>query len=177
MTVRLRYDTEDAIPESLRSHYAPDPAGGFVLQAEDLADTLARHASETSAWAARVQEAADARLSADVHEACSRLGVRDACRADVVRAAREAFRVDDTLTLVPLSADGPATLDAWLTTRRAESAPWWDVPTGAGVPPSRPEPGPPNPFARETLNLTEQGRLLRAQPELARRLRDQARQA
>ncbi|WP_051013705.1 hypothetical protein [Pararhodospirillum photometricum] len=163
MTLRVYYESEEAIPEALRPHYAPGPAGGFVFQAEDLAATTA----EITRLGEALAQAEEARLAAAVEAACATTQVRAEARAEVLQAARAAFAD---------SAASPAALTEWLETRRREGpGPWWDLPAGGGIPPVRLGAAVPNPFARDTLNLTEQGRLLRTQPELARVLRDQAR--
>ena len=50
------------------------------------------------------------------------------------------------------------------------------VSSGGGAPPAAPsaQAAQPNPWARESFNLTEQGRLLREDPDLATRLQKKA---
>ncbi|WP_413205364.1 hypothetical protein [Rhodospirillum sp. A1_3_36] len=121
----------------------------------------------------RLRQAGEDRLKAAVLEACARAGVRDLNRTDAWRAAKELFAVDDGLSVV--SKDGERTLDGWLAeVRQSGGAAWWDVGSGGGMPPSRASSVAPNPFALGSLNLTEQGRLMRENPDMAKRLREQA---
>jgi hypothetical protein len=121
----------------------------------------------------RLRQAGEERLKAAVLEACARAGVRDLNRTDAWRAAKELFSVDEGLSIV--SQDGERTLDGWLAeVRQSGGAAWWDVGSGGGMSPSRASSAAPNPFASGSLNLTEQGRLMRENPDMAKRLREQA---
>jgi hypothetical protein len=144
---------------------------------EGLRQVLAAREAEVSALndrldqsLGRLRQAGEDRLKAAVLDACARAGVRDLNRPDAWRAAKELFMVDDGLAVVP--REGEMTLDGWLSqTRESGAAAWWDVGTGSGTPPSRSSGGERNPFAKDSLNLTEQGRLMRDNPDLAARLR------
>ncbi|MCF8482530.1 MAG: hypothetical protein K9H25_19065 [Rhodospirillum sp.] len=125
----------------------------------------------------RLRQAGEDRLKAAVLEACARAGVRDLNRTDAWRAAKELFSVDDGLSIVSKdgATDSGRTLDAWLAeVRQSGGSAWWDVGSGGGMPPSRASSAGPNPFAVGSLNLTEQGRLMRENPDMAKRLREQA---
>ncbi len=202
MTLKATYDTAEDVPPALRDHYVLQDDGRWTLQIEGSAaetdppplpgdltyeagdgapgsdpeeDRLRALEDALEQSRTLLRKAGEDRLKAAVLEACGRAGVRDLSRADVVRAARERFAVTDDLEVVPVEEGSADSIDNWLSdTRRAAETAWWEVPAGAGTPPARAPLLPANPFSTDSLNLTEQGRLMRDNPDLARRLREQA---
>lgn len=118
----------------------------------------------------------------EVQEQARALGVKAESMAALVRRAAGRFRivdgrvcpVSDDGRRVLLSADGVAELSVgeWLRRQASVSPEWFD---GAAVAAASLAQLPMrNPFRKETFNLTEQMKLIRRDPERARRLRAEA---
>lgn len=70
---------------------------------------------------------------------------------------------------------GPITFDEWLESQRDTRPHWFPTPKGSGAPGNRGgSPSGDNPWKKDSLNLTAQGRIVRENPELAERLKAEA---
>lgn len=138
---------------------------------------------EVTDWAKVVQEREDAhkKAVADAQEAGRKLMVRAEVTAQAAALgivdADAAFALAD-LSKVQVAEDGKVsgvkeTLEALLTAKPYLKKMATGAGIGAGTNPGEPN-STPNPWAKETFNLTEQARLLRENPALAESMRKAA---
>lgn len=113
-----------------------------------------------------------AKLTDAVHTAGTKAGVRPTALPDLQSRASRAFKVVDG-QVVALSAG--VTLDGWIEALKAEAPHLFETNSGGGA--SGNGSGGAgshhgkNPWKKETWNLTEQGRIYRENPTLAKSLR------
>jgi hypothetical protein len=113
-----------------------------------------------------------AKLTDAVSAAGTKAGIRPSALPDLQARAARAFKVVDG-TVVPVEAGN--TLETWLEALKADAPHLFAENSGGGAAGNGSggvglNPGIKNPWKKETLNLTEQGRLMRTNPVLAAQL-------
>src|SRR4051795_10265762 len=122
----------------------------------------------------------DIELTENIMAAADRCGLFPGALTDIASRARKVFRLvegvptpfDPDSQTVLTGADGvtPITMDEWLESQMAQAPHLFQEPTGSDAqtcPRDTSVPLGPNPFRKETWNLTEQMRLQKVNPGLA----------
>jgi hypothetical protein len=109
-----------------------------------------------------------------VQSAGVKAGVRASAMKDLMLRAKGSFKVVDGTVV---ANEGVQTLDEWLVALKGEAPHLFEENSGGGAAGNGSggaglnASGRKNPFAKETWNLTEQGRITRENPKLAQSLR------
>lgn len=112
-------------------------------------------------------------IGESVRNAAMSAKVRQEAIDDVLMYGQNIFTIDEYGKVVTKDGVGvtPGIEAAvWLTERKAVSPHWWPESRGAGATGSNGVAGGVNPWAKETRNLTEQGRIFRENPEKAKQM-------
>ena len=91
---------------------------------------------------------------------------------DILLLGERVFEVlDDTVVVKDNVGFTPGIApDIWITEMKEKRPHWWPASTGGGAGGGDQPGGGPNPFSRQNWNLTDQGRIVRENPEKANRL-------
>ncbi|HYF36195.1 MAG TPA: hypothetical protein VD994_12955 [Prosthecobacter sp.] len=141
--------------------------------------------AEKAAKAEVEKRLADVQINQAALAAGAKRGLRATAHADLLFRVKSAFRIVNGAT-VAFEADGktmryskdgvtPLTLDEWVEGLATEAPHLFESSSGGGASGGSSggaglANGQKNPFKRETLNLTEQGRLFRTNPALAKQM-------
>lgn len=156
-----------------------------VAEAKAAAEAAAAEAKKKADDATKELEAF--RMSIALRDAGSKMGLRKGAEADLEARGRAVLRPNEQGTLIahdPISGQPlydedakPMTHEKWLA-KLVKDAPHLFEPSngagGRGAGPGATGHTGPNPFSPKSLNLTEQGRILRENPALAERLKQAA---
>ena len=126
------------------------------------------------------------KIDQQITESGAGFGLRNGAAPDLVARARSVFDLDDDGNIVARDADGqqifnkagePLSPNDWVESMTKDAAHLFDPNEGTGSKGGAKGGGPlagTNPWKKETFNMTEQGRILKEDPERARRLAAQA---
>ena len=186
MKLKQTYPTQAEIPAEHQRLYT-ERDGAWVLNVEieppinppaaaahsQLEKQLAAAAAERDSLRDRL---AAIQIEQSVLAAASQRGLRPAAIPDITARARGAFRLVDG-SWRALAGDGGASLTPaeWVETQAAEAPHLFGAFAGSGAAGGNASAfGEPNPWKRESFNLTRQGEIARKDPARARQLRQAA---
>lgn len=113
-----------------------------------------------------------------LHAAASKAKVRDVAFDDVLIQGERIFEIDDDGTIVTKDNIGMTPgvpPEEWLAEMREKKPHWWEGSQGAGLKGGKNSlAGVDNPWTQDNWNMTEQGRIFKADPEKAKRLASSA---
>jgi hypothetical protein len=145
-----------------------------TLLERELAPIRAQTEAEKKKNAELQAKLDSSKLNDSLQSAGVKAGVRSSALKDLQLRASTAFRVVDGSVV---AIEGVQTLDEWLEALKAEAPHLFEENSGGGAAGNGSggaglnANGKKNPWAKETWNLTEQGRITRENPKLANSLR------
>jgi len=167
---------DDALAKKFESE-----RGTYKKQIDDLTKDRDLSRKELSDLQSKVDRAS---LSEMTRRAMGKAKAHESAHEDAIYRVMSAFTKEDGHFVrrdadgnLVMGAKGPQTVDEYIEeVRTRDLAPhWWPTPTGMGSKGggsggARSK----NPWAKDTLNLTEQGKIMRQDPQLAARLKQEA---